>query len=294
MASDLHIPQEILDQILEDSNTDVLRQCSLACRAWAPLTQKHLFKRVSISSNPNGELSKFERGANFTCRRFYQVLQRSTHLARYVREFQVFEGSSERADEWLATEHSLAPVLHYLTQLRRLDLHLGSTRWVDLPRRLQSEISSVITEQLVHLKITPCHFPSFAMFQALTSHAVGLQHLKLSGIQFEDERVRTFRNEATLDGHTVSCDRKIILHTYRLIGHPGIGDIPLFLDGVTRGVNFLDLTHLRSLQCQWPRIDRKFLQLLGVNGTLEELILWDAPYGMTSSGMAFSFAYCDI
>jgi len=113
------LPPELIEYTIDYLHDSLFTLCACAsvCRAWVAPSRFHLFYRRSIV--PTDESTVFEQ-----TRELLQFLQKSPHIALYIREFLLSVGYGpmfERPD-WPSLETVLPHLLRMFTQLRQLVL----------------------------------------------------------------------------------------------------------------------------------------------------------------------------
>ncbi|KAJ7366250.1 hypothetical protein DFH08DRAFT_1071810 [Mycena albidolilacea] len=207
----MHIPQELVDLIMNNLHDDVpsLKSCTLTARTFVSSAQTWLFNKIEILPPRSLEGSDSES----SCQRFYKLLTSSPHLAPLVHELHIvlagFETSfaydeDENGDDiqarhvpWISmSEVPLALVLPLLS-IKRISLLENSSRWNSvggdfsmdwnnhLERSLKSALAAVFsspTIESVHLRGIVVHSP--AQLLSLFSEATSLKELSLSRVYF--------------------------------------------------------------------------------------------------------------
>lgn len=135
------LAQEIIDNIIDycsfPRDLKVLKNCALVCRAFLHRSQRHIFVGIRIPcAIHQGEI----RTGGKRLDELYDILQRSPHIAGYVREIRLIVKAN---DSWAAGNPKFEWIMDHLTRNRvfnrfHFDGHLSGDKVVTTPSHLQS------------------------------------------------------------------------------------------------------------------------------------------------------------
>ena len=198
MASpDSHLPQELVDHIIDHLHNDplALRNCARVCRGWLPTSRLHFFAKISLkaTSAHNGPAVPQKR-----CKQLYAVLLQSPEIIYNIRELEICEGSPHHHHEhhpelssttWITTERTLTALFRMLTHLQRLDFSATSTLyWKLLPPTFQSALwtlSSLPT--LTYIRLHNWVFPDLFSLASILARCHNLNAFALSSTTISNE-----------------------------------------------------------------------------------------------------------
>ena len=113
------LPLELIEYTIDylHDSPSALRACVRVCRDWVAPSHFHLFYRRSIVPTDESTISE-------QIHELLQFLQKSPHIARYIREFHFSAGCDPmfRIPDWPSLETVLPHLLGMLTQVRKLVL----------------------------------------------------------------------------------------------------------------------------------------------------------------------------
>ncbi|KAJ7608177.1 hypothetical protein FB45DRAFT_1067564 [Roridomyces roridus] len=205
----MHVPQELIDLIVDHLDADVssLQSCALTARTFVSPSQSHLFRKIEIrpeSVNSDNDSSPSQQ--------FYHTLTASPHLASLVRELRIVlvgsetpwewderhgDYSVERPAPWVMSDPALPlllPLLH-LTGISLVEDVANSEwngegafcmHWGRLAPPLKSALTAVFssyTLESVHLRGLVVRSPRELL--SLFSDSVSLKSLPISRIFFD-------------------------------------------------------------------------------------------------------------
>ncbi|KAF9443191.1 hypothetical protein P691DRAFT_680026 [Macrolepiota fuliginosa MF-IS2] len=198
-ASVLHLPQELVDSIIEYVGDDrsTLCSCALVSRSWLHSSRYHLFANISLSPHIQGNIPPQQ-----LCAQLYGVLQESPAIVPYIRSLQIFDGGlpPHRTAQWISNERTLPPLLKLLTHLRQLELSASSAcnviQWKSLPFTLQNAICTLLKlPSLTYLRLHSWTFPNLASIAAVLSSCQHLKCLSLSAVAVCEDLDNTHHSE---------------------------------------------------------------------------------------------------
>jgi len=172
------LPTELVEHITSflDGVHDraTLLSCCLVSRSWVQSSQKHLFRRIRLSSQEFSQ-SRYPEVSGVLCHLLHESLLESPHLADYVRTLEILDVAGFYWS-WVAVEPSLSQLLPKLSALRSLSLaHLD---WNLLSEdRQQSLLALLAQPTLISLHLNRCRFPPSLHF---FSAAPSLKRLSIS------------------------------------------------------------------------------------------------------------------
>jgi hypothetical protein len=178
------LPPELIDRIIDCLYYDIcaLRACALVCKAWVPSCRFHLFYTIRFASSYKDEDPR--------CRKLYDLVQRSPHIAFYVRELII----SGEHNAILNLERVLIPLLQRFTELRMLKL--DGVNWKRLMPDMRKSFADVLAlPSLVHFEMTRSTFPDLEHLIALLH-----PHLKRLAIGNYCSKDRTTSVGLAIDG----------------------------------------------------------------------------------------------
>lgn len=178
MARRLQLPQELIDTLLENIDVNVdqwtLRCCSLACSPLLHSSRRRIFRRIVLYPQPGHYYTSH-------CQRFHNLLLKSPHIATFIQELKLYEGQSDKGQDWMGSDPSLPLVLGMLKDLGRLELR--RLEWGELPLAVRQSIQNVLELPSLHfVQMERSFFASMDDFSSLLSHAKGLTGLSLAEI----------------------------------------------------------------------------------------------------------------
>jgi hypothetical protein len=147
---------ELNDRIIDylHDNIIALRTCALVCKAWVPSCRFHLFYTIRTASSYKDEEPR--------CRKLYDLVQRSSHIAFYIRELIIYGENNSI----LNLERVLIPLLRCLTELRTLGL--DGVDWKQLTPDMRKSFAEVLARpSLIHFETIRSNFPDLEHFIAL-------------------------------------------------------------------------------------------------------------------------------
>ncbi|KAF4564011.1 hypothetical protein EYR36_003260 [Pleurotus pulmonarius] len=144
------LPFEISSSILGCISQDIdsLKSCSLVCRAWTPLVQRHLFRSLVVGKDVDEGQQDVHR-----CRHLLGLLIDSQHLARYFQHVQLCV--SFDSPDWLELGREILPeLLSRLPEVRSLKLRSDS-------------VESAFAQLPDSFRLSLCHTLSSPSFEEL-------------------------------------------------------------------------------------------------------------------------------
>ena len=286
MASpDSHLPQELVDHIIDHLHDDplALRNCARVCRGWLPTSRLHFFAKISLkaTSAHNGPAVPQKR-----CKQLYAVLIQSPEIIYNIRELEICEGSPLHHHDhhpelssttWITTERTLTALFKMLTHLQRLDFSATSTLyWKLLPPTFQTALWTLLSlPTLTYIRLHSWVFPDLFSLASILARCHNLNAFALSST--------TIFNEGSPHTSSLAIED----------GPGGVGEVEaspprtrlevLTLDYVTFGYldywllsphSLIDITSLRELRVS-HFIDATAIEklLLTVDGSLEHFHL---------------------
>ncbi|KAF9491748.1 hypothetical protein BDN71DRAFT_1510095 [Pleurotus eryngii] len=115
------LPVEILDFILKYlfPDTKAIKSCSLVCREWSQLVQRHLFNSLVVGEDEDHDVDR--------CRRLLELVNESQNLARHFHHVRLLV--SFDSPDWLELGRDILPeLLSRLPEVRSLKLRSGSVQ----------------------------------------------------------------------------------------------------------------------------------------------------------------------
>jgi len=167
----LDVYELIIDSLAEDDKElTTMRACSLVSRAFLPLSRKHIFASIKISS--------LLRRTSPSIDKFVHLIERNPEISEYVRKFNYY----------ITTRDHIPHTLRELTKLKSLTLWYSSenkpvwrTNW---PMR-SALLHLMQLPTLSHLKL--CWITNFPVSDLIYSSS--LKHLKIDHTNFAAEDV---------------------------------------------------------------------------------------------------------
>jgi hypothetical protein len=241
-----------------------LRSCAVVSHAWLPASRFHLFRSIEL-------LPKYERRRTHCCDKLYALIQRSPHIVAIIHELHVLEGNRGKGHHWVNKTPCLALFLNSLTHLNAL--HLRHIDWIELMPELRGAFRRVFASNPVsNFDFERCDFPFSSLLSILntcsTSISLTLRSSYVTTSDFRPQLKKMVEDEEAEHG---GLERKCRFHDLRIIdcGNP----IKSWLNDPESGP---DLSHLRTLYCDFNRDSRTLLLRLGEH--LHHLRI-DAAYG---------------
>ena len=272
------LPQELIDIVFESTDDDewTLRSCSLVCSSWLHSSRRHLFRRIVLLP-PSCQYNSGSRPPLYG-QRLHNLLDRSPHIATYIRELQLYEGWSIRRQAWIGSDQSIPPVLGMLKGLKKIELR--RLRWNDLPLAFRHSIRNILElPSLQFLEMELSDFASIDDFASLLSHAKGLTGLSLAEINID----YSFREPLSLEDanqeleateQSVYSGNRRHLLDLRLMTI----DCPKFVDWLLGPKSPFDVSHVQTLHITdllvFPSVELIINRLLhAIGGSLSRLKL---------------------
>ncbi|KAJ7510138.1 hypothetical protein B0H11DRAFT_2183808 [Mycena galericulata] len=148
MESNLRLPSELTDQIIQDLRFEQrsLANCALVCRAWAPAAHRNLFSKLSIHER--------------NCTEIVEHLSSTSNIAGYVQHLCVYLWGNLRTDLNRMTANRtpllqlLLPHISHFTNVKQLELdgcrtfHNG--QWDEIWTDLLASAFSSLNHLTVH------------------------------------------------------------------------------------------------------------------------------------------------
>lgn len=273
--SDIRLPQELVDHIIDHLHDDqlTLTNCARVSQAWLPTSRHHLFAKICLkaTSPHNGPAVPQER-----CKRLHAVLTRSPEIIYNIRELEICEGSPHHHHDhhpefssttWITTERTLTALFKMLTHLQRLDFSATSTLyWKLLPPTFQSALWTLLSlPTLTYIRLHSWVFPDISSLTSILACCHNLNAFALSSTTIFNERDLQF-------DHTSLKDQ---VHPTRLevltLDYVTVGYLEYWLLGPHSLVDITSLRELRVAHFQNATAIEKLLMTVG--GSLEHFHL---------------------
>jgi len=288
--SDIHLPQELVDHIIDHLHDDplALNNCARVCQAWLPTSRLHFFAKISLkaTSPHNGPAVPQEQ-----CKRLYAVLIRSPEIIYNIRELEICEGSPHHhypehtSTTWITTERTLTALFKMLTHLQRLDFSATSTLyWKLLPPTFQSALWTLLSlPTLTYIRLHSWVFSDLSSFASILARCHNVNAFALSSTTILNEGASPQPDRAPLllqeDGVEEEEVQPIRLEVLTL-DYVTFGYLEYWLLGPHSLVDISSLRELRVAHFQNATAIEKLL--LTVGGSLEHFHLkpgsWDGKY----------------
>ncbi|TRM57242.1 hypothetical protein BD626DRAFT_222280 [Schizophyllum amplum] len=278
------LPQELIHAVIgcvaASKDHPSLRQCALSHRCMLQESQRHLFAEIVLELPLWPSPLDSRAGGSTVAQRLFEVLQRSTHLAAYIRGLNIVEHSHRRPASrrplcyGFAGESVLSKIMPMLCNLVTLTLVCaGGSRIPDafvdsltLPslQRLSiygAKISPHVLNVLPSLRELRCSNVAWVASDSFTSRAptrlmTGLQRLELCGVHLDtcEDVVELNIPYALLNALLRHCkDTLQYLHFYGLVNYLDPLNADLSILPALRELNivFMDPNHTHIYDAQW-------------------------------------------
>jgi hypothetical protein len=276
MARRSQLPQELINIILENIDVDVdqwtLRCCSLACSSLLHPSRRRIFRRIVLYPQSG---HYYTSKPTSRCRRLYNLLLRSPHIATFIQELKLYEGQSDKDQDRMGSDPSLPLVLGMLKDLARLEFR--RLEWGELSLAVRQSIQNVLelsSLHFVHMELS--FFATMDDFSRLLSHAEGLTGLSL------DEIYTSWGEPVSPEGSSQGRDPKeqgVYSDRRRHLLNLQINKFSEFVNWILGPHSLLDVSHVHTLHItNHPRSEGHVIDHLlhVIGGSLKHLKL-DAP-----------------
>ncbi|KAF8802719.1 hypothetical protein BYT27DRAFT_7111750 [Phlegmacium glaucopus] len=295
--SDIRLPQELVDHIIDHLHDDqlALSNCARVCQAWLPTSRLHFFSKISLkaTSPHNGPAVPQEQ-----CKRLYAVLIRSPEIIYNIRELEICEGSPHHHHDhypelssttWITTERTLTALFKMLTHLQRLDFSATSTLyWKLLPPTFQSALWTLLSlPTLTYIRLHSWVFSDLSSFASILARCHNLNAFALSSTTILNEG-----SSPQLDQQPSLQEEDDVVEEV----HPTIRLEVLTLDYATFGYleywflgphSLVDITSLRELRvAHFQNAIAIEKLLLTVGGSLEHFHLKPGSWNVHSFNLS--------
>ncbi|KAJ8488310.1 hypothetical protein ONZ45_g13998 [Pleurotus djamor] len=146
MLLPVDVVHHIIKHVAAFNRLDCLSACSLVCHDWLPLAQRYIWAEFYIQAprdDPARDLA--------TCRRILELIQRSPHLALYVRQIRL-QSIHVHTEVGMNTDQAdfdivLCELLGEFCNVEEVYLSgVGDSHWLDLPVVLLQAFAHVLSQ----------------------------------------------------------------------------------------------------------------------------------------------------
>ncbi|OCH95832.1 hypothetical protein OBBRIDRAFT_800394 [Obba rivulosa] len=169
-----NVPPELSDYIIDFLHNDPasLKACSLVHRSWVPTARLHIFENVNLLT-PR------------MCASFDRLMETSTHLGAYVKEFNV----AKLTTTGMSAQDRTAALAMAERVLPRIFTHLAYVRAFSVSC-LDVDVAMIISlaphPSVEELVLEYCQFPAFGDFVDLFHSFPRLRTLSMRGVTWRD------------------------------------------------------------------------------------------------------------
>lgn len=290
--SDIHLPQELVDHIIDHLHDDplTLSNCARVCQAWLPTSRLHFFTKISLkaTSPHNGPAVPQER-----CKRLHTVLSRSPEIIYNIRELEICEGSPHHHHDhypelssttWITTERTLTSLFKMLTHLQRLDFSATSTLyWQLLPPTFQSALWTLLSlPTLTYIRLHSWVFPDLSSLVSILARSHNLNAFALSSTTiFKEDFLQLDHKPLEDDMEKIPTRLEVLTLDYVTFGY-----FEYWLLGPRSLVDISSLRELRVSHFQDATAIEKLL--LTVDGSLEHFHLKPGDWDVHSFNLSYN------
>lgn len=221
MEHGLHLPQELVDQIIDllQNDPSSLKSCALVHHSWLSRSRQRLFAKISLkaASAHNGAGQPQLRS-----KQLLDILTITKELIPCIRELEICEGSPlhhqpiqrhpdvPSSTTWVMMDRNLIMLFERLTHVERFDFSSTSPIfWTLVPGHFLKAMYKLLSRPtLNYVRLHSWIFPNFAALSSMLSHCHNLRAFALSSTSISNDHTNDSGSEhaAVHDGLTAGVE----------------------------------------------------------------------------------------